>query len=177
MRCATAPPIASSPQRWNSERLPPRTFSLAQLKTLLGEEIGCSDWLLIDQARINAFADATSDHQWIHVDTARAEAELGGTIAHGFLTLSLMSLLAAQVFRLSGVSKRLNYGFDRLRFTQAVACGQRVRLRMILKEMGEKGQGHMMTFDCTMEIDGSSKPALVAAWKIVAIEDQFVAGR
>ena len=145
-----------------------RVIALTEMSTLVGEEVGVSSWVLIDQARIDAFAHVTDDHQWIHVDQDRAQAELGGTVAHGFLTLSLLSALSREVFKLSGVGKRLNYGFERLRFTGPVFAGQRIRLRMTLVKTAAKADGVMMTFDCIIEIEGSDKPALVARWISVA---------
>src|ERR1041385_4862541 len=116
-----------------------RTIAVDDLPSLAGEELGVSDWLTIDQARINQFADATGDHQWIHVDVARAKAEMpdGKTIAHGFLTLSLIPMLAAQIVRLQGASRGINYGLNRVRFTSAVPVGSRVcgRQKLLATEM------------------------------------------
>lgn len=146
----------------------PRPIALNDVPRLVGEEIGLSGWLLIDQARIDAFAAVTNDRQWIHIDVERATAELGGTVAHGFLTLSMMSSLTHEIFKLEGASKRLNYGFERLRFTAPVFARQRIRLRMTLAEATPKGEGLAMAFDCVMEVEGAEKPALVARWISVA---------
>src|ERR1043166_3175791 len=99
-----------------------RTVSFDELPSLAGQEIGVSEWVLIDQERVNKFADATGDHQWIHVDIERAAKEMpdGKTIAHGFLTLSLIPMLSAQIMRVSGVSRGINYGLNKVRFTNAV---------------------------------------------------------
>ena len=138
---------------------------LEELKTLAGQEIGVSDWLEIDQARINLFADATGDHQWIHIDPARAAKELptGKTIAHGFLTLSLLPVLMGQIMRVNGTSRGINYGSNRVRFTSMVPVGSRVRARQTLKATETlKDGGLQLINEVTVEIDGQSRPALVA---------------
>ncbi len=133
-----------------------------------GTELGVSDWLEIDQALIDRFADLTKDWQFIHVDPARAaETSLGGTVAHGFLTLSLAShLLAQAVPRIGdGVREGLNYGFDRLRFLAPVPAGARIRGRFRLKGVQERGPGvRLVTLEMTIEIQGGERPALVAEW-------------
>ena len=139
-------------------------YHLSELPTLVGKEIGVSDWFLIDQDRISRFAEVTEDRQWIHVDEARAKAAMGGTIAHGFLTLSLLSHLAAGILHFDGVRSGLNYGCDRVRFTCPVASGSRVRLRMTLSEANEVSGGWALKYHCVMEIEGNEKPALVADW-------------
>ena len=138
---------------------------LEELKTLAGQEIGVSDWLEIDQARINLFADATGDHQWIHIDPARAAKELptGKTIAHGFLTLSLLPVLMGKIMRVNGTSRGINYGSNRVRFTSMVPVGSRVRARQTLKATETlKDGGLQLINEVTVEIDGQSRPALVA---------------
>ena len=138
---------------------------LEELKTLAGQEIGVSDWLEIDQARINLFADATGDHQWIHIDPARAAKELptGKTIAHGFLTLSLLPVLMGQIMRVNGTSRGINYGSNRVRFTSMVPVGSRVRARQTLKATETlKDGGLQLINEVTVEIEGQSRPALVA---------------
>ncbi|MSQ67675.1 MAG: MaoC family dehydratase [Gammaproteobacteria bacterium] len=131
----------------------------------LGEDFGASDWVTIDQATIDKFAEATGDHQWIHVDVARAQTEMPGgkTIAHGFLTLSLIPRLSAAIWKIEKRSRGLNYGLNKLRFTAPVPVGARVRLRQKLLAADEvKDQGIRLTFENTIEIEGSTQPALIA---------------
>ena len=146
----------------------PKRIALADLPGLVGREIGVSNWLTIDQSRIDAFANVTDDHQWIHVDRQRATAEIGGTIAHGFLTLAMLSSLAGEIFVLAGVRQQMNYGFDRLRFTAAVKAGNRIRLRLTLAEVTPKGDAVQSRHHCVIEIEGGDKPALVADWLTLA---------
>lgn len=146
----------------------PRQIALAELPDHVGCEIGVSSWQTIDQARIDAFAAATDDHQWIHVDRDRAEAEMGGTIAHGFLTLSMMSRLAAEIYELTGVAHQMNYGFERLRFTGVVKAGDRIRLRLTLVAVTPKGDGMQSLLSCIVESEGGERPALVADWLTIA---------
>ena len=136
-----------------------------RLQAMVGTETSVSDWLEIDQERIDRFAEVTGDHQWIHVDRARAAAgPFGTTIAHGFLSLSLLPMLSGNVaLELPGVMGGLNYGIDKLRFLTPVKCGARVRTRVRMLSLEEKGQGRLLiTNETTMEIEGESKPALVA---------------
>ena len=105
---------------------------IEDLHTLVGQEVGVSDWLEITQERVNQFAEATGDHQWIHVDVERATQEMGGPIAHGYLTLSLIPFLSAGLMPVSGVTRGINYGSDKVRFTNMVRVGKRVRLRQKL---------------------------------------------
>lgn len=138
-----------------------------QLKDRIGQETGLSRWFTIDQARIDAFAEITEDQQYIHVDPERArQSPFGGTIAHGFLTLSLASAMSYDaVPRLEGVVMGVNYGFDRLRFLSPVAAGSRVRGRFRLLDAEDKGGGRwLIKHELTVEIEGSDKPALVAEW-------------
>src|SRR5579862_8165761 len=108
-----------------------RTVSFEELPTLVGQEVGVSDWVQIDQDRINTFADATGDHQWIHIDVERAKKEMPGgkTIAHGYLTLSLLPMLGSQIMRVTGVSRGINYGSNKVRFVNMVPVGSRLRGR------------------------------------------------
>jgi len=141
--------------------------SLDDIRSRIGEEVGVSSWLTVDQARIDSFADATEDHQFIHVDPAAAAAAgLGGTIAHGFLTLSLLSRMAADALLLpEGLKMALNYGFDRIRFLAPVRSGKRVRGRFTLDSVEEKAPGQwLMRHNVTVEIEGEEKPALSAVW-------------
>jgi acyl dehydratase len=137
---------------------------------LVGQEVGVSDWLEIDQSRIDTFADVTGDHQFIHVDPVRArETPFGGTIAHGFLTLSLLSGLAYEVLpSIEGASASLNYGLNNLRFLAPVRSGKRVRARLVLKALATRpGNSHLSTIGVTIEIENESKPALIAEWLIL----------
>ncbi len=135
-----------------------------ELMTLVGEVIGVSDWQVIDQDRIDAFADATGDHQWIHVDRERAaQGPFGGTIAHGYLTLSLLpALLADQELPVPTPRMGINYGLDRTRFITPVPSGSRVRARTRLDEVTEVPGGVQLKRTVTVELEGSEKPALVA---------------
>jgi acyl dehydratase len=141
-----------------------KTVAIADLPSLAGTELGATDWVTISQEQINAFADATGDHQWIHVDVERATKEMGGTIAHGFLTLSLLPMLSAQLLAVTGVSRGVNYGLNKLRFTGMVPAGAKVRLREKVLEVAEKSGGYQFTRECTVEIEGKDRPALVAEW-------------
>ena len=131
---------------------------------LVGEELGVSDWVLIDQAMIDAFADATDDHQWVHVDPDRAARELpaGTTIAHGFLVLSLLAPLSYEIFDVDQVAHELNYGLNRVRFTAMVPAGSRIRLRQELTRAEKRDDGGVsLELLGTMELDGSERPAAV----------------
>jgi acyl dehydratase len=136
--------------------------SFADVASLVGTEIGVSDWLEIDQARVNLFADATGDHQWIHVDVERATKEMGGPIAHGYLTLSLIPYLSKDIMRVSGVTRGINYGLNKVRFTSMVPVGSKVRARQKLLAVEPKGPGLQMTSEVTIEIEGNPRPAAVA---------------
>ena len=142
----------------------PRIFeSLEELAPLVGQEVGASDWFLVTQDLIDRFADVTGDHQWIHTDVERARAEtpFGGTIAHGFLTLSLMSALSHQAVELRGPYKmRINYGFNRVRFVSPVPAGRRIRVRM----SPQKVSANEVIWGVTVDVEGSEKPAVVAEW-------------
>jgi acyl dehydratase len=143
------------------------TASLDDISARIGEEIGVSPWITIDQAMIDTFADVTGDPQFIHVDpVAAAATPFGGTVAHGFLTLSLLSQMAADIMlRPPGTLMGVNYGFDRVRFIQAVRSGSRVRGRFVLAAFEEKKPGQMQfTHQVTVEIEGENKPALTADW-------------
>lgn len=140
---------------------------LEDIRDMVGKEIGVSSWLAIDQQRIDAFADATEDHQFIHVDPAAAAAAgFGGTIAHGFLTLSLLSRMAADVMMIPDTSRMaVNYGLDRVRFLAPVPAGKRVRGRFTLESAEQKTQGQLLLKHLvTVEIEGEDKPALTAQW-------------
>jgi acyl dehydratase len=144
--------------------IPCQFETLEALRAAVGSEAFVSDWVMIDQNRINLFAQATDDPQWIHVDTARAarESPFGGTIAHGFLTLSLLGRFYDQHLSLPFCAMGINYGLNRVRFTQPVRAGQRVRGRFHLSRLDEIEGGIQMLFVVTIEIDGVDKPACIA---------------
>lgn len=128
-----------------------------------GEELGVSPWLQITQDRINSFADATGDHQWIHVDEEKAAAgPFGKTIAHGYLTLSLLSFFGTQVFAFAGDAARLNYGINKVRFPHPVPVGSRLRARVVLAEVSDIPKGQQAIMRYTIEIEGEEKPACIA---------------
>jgi len=136
-----------------------------EMRSLAGQEIGTSDWVEVTQERIDRFAEATGDHQWIHVDVARAAREMPGgrTIAHGYLTLSLVPLLVHDVYKLEGVGHGINYGSNRVRFTAPVPSGSRIRGRYVLKEAAPVPKGGLrLTGEVTVEIEGGDRPACIA---------------
>jgi acyl dehydratase len=143
------------------------TASLDEIRSRIGGEVGVSGWLLVSQSRIDAFADATEDRQFIHVDpAAAAQTPFGGTVAHGFLTLSLLSCMAAEAMLVpEGLKMAVNYGLDRVRFLAPVRSGKRVRGRFVLDSVEEKAPGQwLMRHNVTVEIEGEDKPALTAVW-------------
>jgi acyl dehydratase len=137
---------------------------VAGVQALVGEDLGCSGWLEITQERVNLFANATLDHQWIHVDPerARAESPFGGPIAHGYLTLSLLPHLLAETIDVTDVRMAINYGLNRLRYPAPVPVGSRVRLGVRVAAAEEIRGGVQCQLDCTVEVEGGAKPALVA---------------
>ena len=136
---------------------------LADLQALVGHELGHSDWLLVDQARIDLFAQATGDHQWIHTDPARAAAgPFGATVAHGFLTLSLLPVLFETGFAIDDVRMGVNYGLNRVRFPTPVRAGSRLRGRFKLLSYEPLAGGAQLTVESTIELEGAAKPACVA---------------
>ena len=142
----------------------PRVINgIEELKSLAGQEVGVSDWLAVTQEMINRFADLTGDHQWIHVDVERAarETPFGGTIAHGFLTVALLSQFSQQAVSVQGEFKmRINYGFNRLRFVSPVRAGSKIRAHFAVQKVTD----NEVTWLVTVEIGGQQKPALVAEW-------------
>jgi acyl dehydratase len=142
----------------------PRVFTSAdELMAAVGQELGVSDWLEIDQKRIDLFADATGDHQWIHVDPDRAkDGPFGSTIAHGYLTLSLLPALVPQVLRVEGARMGVNYGVNKVRFPAPVPVGSRLRGRVELLDVGEAGGGVQVAAKVTVEREGGEKPVCVA---------------
>ena len=143
------------------------------LKDHIGQEIGVSDWIEIDQSRIDVFADVTEDHQFIHIDPERAakETPFGGTIAHGFLSLSMLSALAGNTtLVLDGIAMGINYGFDKVRFLQPERAGKKIRGRFVLEDATERNPGQwMLKYAVTVEIEGEEKPALMAHWLTLQI--------
>ena len=146
------------------------------LQDHVGQEVGVTDWLTIEQDRIDQFARATDDHQYIHVDAERAaQTPFGGTIAHGFLTLSLLSALSSRGggLKLENTVMGINYGLDRVRFVNPVRSGQRIRARFKLGSADEKTPGrYLMRYAVTVEIEGEEKPALVADWLGMTVVDK-----
>jgi acyl dehydratase len=143
------------------------TAALDEIHARVGQEVGVSDWLTIGQDRIDRFADATDDHQFIHVDQeAAAKTPFGGTIAHGFLSLSMLSRMALDAMAIpDNVKMGVNYGLDRVRFLAPVRSGKRIRGRFVLDSVDEKAPGQiLMRHTVTVEIEGEDKPALTAQW-------------
>jgi acyl dehydratase len=139
-----------------------REVAYSDLQSVIGQEVGVSDWVEVTQERVNQFADATGDHQWIHVDVERANREMGGPIAHGYLTLSLIPYLSAHLMRITGVTRGINYGSDKVRFTNMVRVGKRVRMRQKVLDVQPKSGGMQIKNECTIEIEGEERPACVA---------------
>lgn len=139
---------------------------LEPLREKVGQELAVSDWLEVTQERINQFAQATGDFQWIHVDVPRAEREsvYGGTIAHGFLTLSLLSCFLVDAVEMRGMRMGVNYGLNRVRFTGPVPSGSRLRARFVLAAMEDIQGGAQLTWSVTVEREGGDRPVLVAEW-------------
>jgi acyl dehydratase len=144
-----------------------RVIDYSELPSLAGSGLPSSDWRLIGQEQIDRFADAADDHQWIHVDVERAARETGGTIAHGFLTLSMLTPLSAGTLDFTGVSRAINYGFDRLRFISPVKAGARVRLTHRITKVEEKAGGLAFTRECLLEIENEERPALSCEWIVL----------
>ena len=139
------------------------TVAYADVAGLAGTDLGWSDWLDVTQDRIQLFADATDDQQWIHVDPDRAaEGPFGGAIAHGFLTLSLAVKFWSELLDVDGVSTKVNYGLDKVRFVSPVKVGSRVRMNAVIAEVTEVPGGYQLAVDQTIEIEGGTKPAVVA---------------
>jgi acyl dehydratase len=146
--------------------MPPMPLRLAELDTRVGEEIGVSPWLAVDQQRIGLFAQAIDDRQWIHVDPVRAKTgPFGAAIAHGFLTLSLLSHLFASTFSFEDATTGINYGLDRVRFTAPLPAGSRIRARFVLRGFERlDGGGIQSAWNVVVEREGGGKPVLVAEW-------------
>jgi acyl dehydratase len=139
------------------------TAAYADAPSLSGSDLGWTDWLEITQDRVDVFADAVDDHQWIHVDPERAkDGPFGGAIAHGFLSLSLATRFWSELFDLQGVTTKVNYGLEKVRFVSPVKVGARVRMNAVIAEVSEVRGGYQFTVDQTFEVEGGSKPAVVA---------------
>lgn len=144
-----------------------KTVKAEELQSIVGTDLGVSDWITIEQDRVNQFADVTEDHQFIHVNPEMAKmTPFGGPVAHGFLTLSLLAKFAEQgALTIEGVKMGVNYGFEKVRFLAPVKVGKKVRGHFKLKAAEEKRPGqYLVTYEVTVEIDGEDKPALVADW-------------
>jgi acyl dehydratase len=141
-----------------------RAIDYKDVKSLVGQEIGVSDWHFVTQEEINAFANATHDHQWIHIDVERAKKEspFGGPVAHGYYTLSLAPHLLNQIWSVQGISMGVNYGLNKLRFPAPVIIGKRVRLRATLNNVEAVSGGQQVTLGMLFELEGSDKPVCVA---------------
>lgn len=136
-----------------------------ELREAKGQQLGVSDWFTVGQEQIDGFADATGDHQWIHVDAEKAkDGPFGTTIAHGFLTLSMLVPMVWGVYRVDGVKMGVNYGLNKVRFTSPVPVGSRVRGNVELVDVSDVSGGVQVTSKVTVEIEGSERPALVAEW-------------
>ena len=155
--------------------MPSDSFNLANIEAFVGRELGVSGWVTMNQQRIDQFAECTEDHQWIHVDAERAKRDspLGTTIAHGYLTLAMLAPSTFEVVvKPAGISQALNYGLDRVRFIAPVRAGSRVRNRIKLLAAEDKGGGRMLlTTENTIEIEGETKPALIATALVMALDD------
>jgi acyl dehydratase len=139
------------------------TTAYADVPALAGTDLGFTDWREITQQQVNTFADATGDHQWIHVDPERAkDGPFGGPIAHGFLTLSLAVTFWTELLEVEGVATKVNYGLDKVRFVSPVPVGSRVRMNAVVAEVTEVAGGYQLAVDQTIEIEGGAKPAVVA---------------
>ncbi|UOY00263.1 MaoC family dehydratase [Blastococcus sp. PRF04-17] len=140
------------------------TTTMAEVPGLVGQELGSSDWHEVTQEHVNQFAEATGDHQWIHVDVERAKAEspFGGPIAHGYLTLSLLAPLSAQVLVVTDTVMGVNYGLNKVRFPAPVPVGSKVRLSASLKDVQEIAGGLQLTLSCSIEREGGDKPVCIA---------------
>ena len=148
-----------------------RTFSdLAELEAAVGEELGTTDWMEITQERVNLFAEATDDHQWIHVDEERAkDGPFGGTIAHGYLTLSLLAHFNQELVRIETSGARLNYGLNKVRFPNPVKVGARIRCIATLTSLTDLPAGKQMVTNYVIEIEGETKPACVAEMVVLLL--------
>ena len=148
-----------------------RVFNgIDEVEKAVGEHLGYSDWLEIDQKRIDLFAEATGDHQWIHVDPERAkDGPYGKTIAHGYLTLSLLPVLGTQIFSLEGLKMKVNYGSNKVRYPSPVPVGSRIRGGAVFKSLERTAKGANLVVGYTIEIEGGERPALAAETVVVLV--------
>ncbi|MFE3188449.1 MaoC family dehydratase [Nocardia sp. NPDC059240] len=144
---------------------------IAEFKQEIGQHLGYSDWFTLTQTQVDLFADATGDHQWIHVDPeAAAAGPFGAPIAHGFLTLSLMPVLTEQIWRIDGLKMGINYGCNKIRFPSVVKVGDRVRAGAVLSAVTPTPAGSQISIAVTVEIDGGAKPGCVAEWLLLLVD-------
>ena len=148
-----------------------RLIKLSEVPQWAGKELGVSGWHVLEQAQIDRFAGATGDFEWFHVDVERAKREMGGTIAHGFLTLSIVPMLWSQIARITDYEGGFNYGLDKTRFTAPVASGARVRLRATMLEPQQRRGGVIVSVHCIIEVEGQDRPALVTDWSEIFYAD------
>lgn len=139
-----------------------RMIEIADFEAMVGKELGVSEWFTIDQARIDQFAEATGDLFWIHTDVERATRERGGTIAHGYLTLSMIPHLSAQIVQVTGLSHAFNYGVNKVRFTGQVGAGKRIRLRQSIRSVSQRGAGTLVSSENIIEVEGEADPVCFA---------------
>ncbi len=149
-------------------------LQFSELHEKVGQEIGTSNWLEITQDRINRFADATGDHQWIHVDVERANREMGGTIAHGYLILSLLPVFFNECLTINGMSRIVNFGSDRVRLKNPVKVGARIRLVQFCESVKSSAGGKIVKIKNTIEIEGEKRPALIAETLQIVYGDELV---
>ena len=148
-----------------------KTVDVNELENIKGQDLGHSDWMAIEQDRINQFADATGDHQWIHIDPERAESELGmPTIAHGFLTLSLVPMLTSKISSIKSATRGINYGTNKVRFTNMVPVNSKVRAKTKLLETQPKAGGTQLISEVSIEIEGQERPAMIAETVSIVFE-------
>jgi len=150
-----------------------RPTSVQDLKDLVGTRLGPTDWHVVDQAKIDAFADLTGDHQWIHVDPEKAkDGPFGGTIVHGFLTLSLLPKFGWEIYTVSGMAMMINYGLNKVRFPAVVPVGSKVRASITLDKLEQKSSGYQLTTTTTVEAEGVERPVCIAESLMMLVPEQ-----
>ncbi|WP_068072100.1 MaoC family dehydratase [Novosphingobium lentum] len=154
-----------------------RLIPLHDVAGLVGQELGVSDWHTVSQDQIDDFAQATGDKEWFHIDVERATREMGGTIAHGFLTLSIVPVLWGTIARITEFKGGYNYGIDKARFTAPVRAGARIRLRATMREPQQRRGGTIVSVGCVIEVEGEDRPALVTDWSEIFYSEEEVQGR
>jgi acyl dehydratase len=153
-----------------------RLIPLSEVTGLAGQELGVSAWHTVDQQQVNKFAEATGDFEWFHVDVERATREMGGTIVHGFLTLSIVSALWSQIARITDYASGYNYGLDKTRFTAPLKTGARIRLRATMLPPQERRGGTIVSVRCVVEVEGEERPALITDWSEIFYVAQAPSG-